>query len=101
MPFTCRLEQGSLPASLRASIKVPLGDFVVLQGIADLVWMREDDFVVLDLKTDDIDVTQAAERAALYGPQLELYAGAIQGLCGKKCRGKFFYFLRPRKLLAV
>ncbi len=101
MPFTCRLEQSGLPPSLKNIIEVPQGDFVVLQGIADLVWIRENDFMLLDLKTDDIGTSQAAERALQYQPQLELYEGAIQGMLGKECRGKLFFFLRPRMLLVV
>ena len=56
------------------------GEFVVVQGVADLVVLREAELWLLDFKTDDIAAEDVGDRTDVYRPQVELYAAALAAI---------------------
>ena len=66
---------------------VPVGK-EILAGIIDLVFLREDGWVIVDYKTDDIsDPGRKAELDALYARQVEGYAQAFTAVTGEPVVG--------------
>ena len=53
-------------------------DDIIVSGQIDLWFEDRGKLVLVDYKTDDIDAAQAAERAASYALQLQLYAMALE-----------------------
>jgi len=70
-------------------------DFIIVQGIIDLLVKTPEGLVVIDFKTDDVSADGATKRAAIYRGQLDLYAQAAAAITGDKILSKWLYFLRP------
>ena len=70
-------------------------DFIIVQGIIDLLVKTPEGLVIIDFKTDDVSADGAAKRAELYRGQLDLYAQAAAAITGDKILSKWLYFLRP------
>ena len=66
-----------------APFLLPRGDGQVLEGVIDLVFRGEDDWVVVDFKTDEI-VDTLVER---YSSQVGWYVEASRRLLGGDARG--------------
>ncbi len=75
------------------------GEFVVVQGIADLAVIRPEEIWLVDFKTDDIE--QIEERAKSYALQLQLYALALARVYGRPVTGCWLYFLAAQRAVAV
>ena len=70
-------------------------DFIIVQGIIDLLVKTPEGLVVIDFKTDDVSAEGASKRAAIYRGQLDLYAQAASAITGDNILSKWLYFLRP------
>ena len=60
--------------------KTPPGlenEFVVVQGVADLVVLLPEEIWLVDFKTDEVSPNELAERRRHYEPQLKLYAARV------------------------
>ncbi len=68
---------------------------VVLRGQIDLWFEEGGELVLVDYKTDRVKAREAASRGESYGPQLRLYALALERIAGKPPDSAFVYFLRP------
>ena len=68
---------------------------VVLRGQIDLWFEEAGELVLADYKTDDVTGREAEARAAIYAPQLRLYALAIERVVGRAPDKAIIYFLRP------
>jgi len=55
----------------------------------------------VDYKTDDISERETEARAAIYAPQLRLYALAIERVVGRSPDKAIIYFLRPNVVVDV
>ncbi len=90
-----------LPFNLRLSaleaLGEPEGDPVMVQGVIDLAFLEDGQWVLVDYKTGD--VLPGMEQAYLshYAPQLELYRLALERLTGRPVREAGLYIL-PRAL---
>lgn len=69
----------------------PEEEMILVQGIMDAYFEENGSLVLVDYKTDRIFSGQ--ELAKKYGRQLELYAGALERLSGKKVSEKIIYSL--------
>ena len=76
---------------------------MILQGVIDCYFEREDGGVVLaDYKTDRCsNDDEAAEIAAKYEIQLRLYADAIERITGKTVAEKYLFLFAMNKEIAV
>jgi ATP-dependent helicase/nuclease subunit A len=76
-------------------------EFVVVQGAADLAVLLPEEIWVVDFKTDQIPLTELAERAAHYEVQLRLYARALARIYRRPVTGAWLHFLAPQKSVEV
>ena len=75
--------------------KLKTQDFIIVQGIIDLLVKTPEGLVIIDFKTDDVSADGAAKRAAIYRGQLDLYAQAASIILGQEVKSKWLCFLRP------
>jgi len=71
-------------------------EFIVIQGIIDMLVHTADGLVVVDFKTDHVSPSQTADRARLYDRQLELYGRAASAILKSPVLAKWLYFVGPR-----
>ncbi len=74
-------------------------EYVVVQGVADCVFLEEDGLVVLDFKTDR--VKRPEELAALYAEQLQMYAAALAESYQKPVKECLLYSFRLSASVSV
>jgi ATP-dependent helicase/nuclease subunit A len=70
-------------------------DYIIVQGIIDLLIKTPKGLLVIDFKTDDVSPDYVSHRAELYRSQLALYAQAAIAITGQKVLSKWLYFLTP------
>lgn len=76
-------------------------DRVIVRGMIDCFFETPGGVVLLDYKTDSVDGDQVAERAAVYGAQLRVYAQALEAIWGKTISRRLLVFLEPRRIVPV
>ena len=64
-----------------------------MQGVADLVVFGPQEIWLLDYKTDHFDEAELAAKVHEHGPQLSLYALALERIYGKKVTRTWLHFL--------
>ena len=94
LPFTARFA----PAELDEIIGRPNGagspdEFVVVQGVADLLVRLPDEMWLLDFKTDQVKAGEIETKVAAYAPQLRLYALALERIYGRRVTRGWLHFL--------
>jgi ATP-dependent helicase/nuclease subunit A len=98
LAFTARFS----PAELAAITGVKSGpgledEFVVVQGVADLVVLLPKEIWLVDFKTDEVRSGELTEKARLYAPQLKLYAHALEKIYSRPVTALWLHFLSARK----
>jgi len=68
-------------------------EFVIVQGVADLVVFGEREIWLLDYKTDHFDEAELSAKVREHGPQLSLYAEALERIYGQKVTRTWLHFL--------
>ena len=106
MPFTARFT----PADL-AAIGVPPAaagrwegienEFIVVQGTVDLAVIGPRDIWLVDFKTDQAGPMDWEGKARLYGPQLKLYALALERIYHRPVSERWLHFLMAGRSLSV
>ncbi len=102
LAFTTRF-----PASEIAKITSPetaaglAGEFVVVQGAADLVAILPEEIWLVDFKTDRVNAASLSEKVGVYEPQLRLYAQALAQIYRRPVTQCWLYFLDARTPVAV
>jgi ATP-dependent helicase/nuclease subunit A len=76
-------------------------EFVVVQGVADLVVVGEREIWLLDFKTDHVQGSELTNRAKRYRPQLQLYAAALSAIFGKPTSRCWIHFIRAETTVEV
>jgi ATP-dependent exoDNAse (exonuclease V) beta subunit len=102
LPFTARFSPAEL---LALGIPVTPGlspdDYVVTQGIVDLAVIRERELWLVDFKTDAISPRDLSARAEMYGPQIKLYAIALERIHRRPVTERWLHFLHLGKSVAI
>ncbi len=94
LPFTARFSPAELAPITRAPLDPALaGEFVIVQGVADLVVLLPDEIWLLDFKTDDLTPRELPEKVRLYTPQLQLYAAALEKIFTRPVTWRALHFL--------
>lgn len=93
-PFTIALPVSQMDITIS-------NEFVVVQGIADMIIPAENGIILVDFKTDKIGAGAIDKRVMVYQTQLALYARAVQTILDKPVTAAYLYFLHPRILHAV
>ncbi|MBI3850605.1 MAG: UvrD-helicase domain-containing protein [Verrucomicrobia bacterium] len=108
-----RAETGSVHRELSFTSRIPLKDlahlglvqaepapveeFVVVQGVADLVVLLPGEIWLLDFKTDRLTEEELAEKVQVYEPQIRLYALALGQIYRRPVNERWLHFLNLRK----
>jgi ATP-dependent helicase/nuclease subunit A len=87
-----------LPPSV---VCLPSSEFVVVQGVIDMLVQTPKGLTVIDFKTDRVAGDEIAERAEVYRGQVELYADAAAAILKKPVLAKWLYFLTPRQAVQI
>ncbi|MGN6385432.1 MAG: 3'-5' exonuclease, partial [Verrucomicrobiota bacterium] len=94
VPFTANLDQRALSRlNMDHSLSIPKDDFVVVQGIADLIVLLKKEIWLLDFKTDHVKKGNVHELTTTYKPQLNLYAHALSSIYDRPVTRKILYFV--------
>ena len=100
LPFTLRVSREAL-AEVPFVETIPEGEFVVVQGVADLVVIRPEELWLLDFKTDRFAAAALEEKTRRYAPQLNLYALALEQIYRRPVTRRWLHFLALEKTVAV
>lgn len=94
LEFTARLTVADLRAwGLPVGANTASDEFVVVQGVADLVVRCPDSLWLLDFKTDEVTAETVTEKARDYASQLALYARALERIHGRPVTEAWLHFL--------
>jgi ATP-dependent helicase/nuclease subunit A len=102
LPFTYRVsneELSVLPAGILANLND--GEFVIVQGIADLVVIKPEEIWLLDFKTDGIGSGAVEAATAHYRPQIDLYAAALGAIYKTPVTKKWLHFFAPGETVEI
>jgi len=76
-------------------------EFVVVQGVADLVVLLPNEIWLVDFKTDDLRAGELPVKTKLYAPQLKLYALALAKIYARPVSACWLHFLSLRRSVSV
>jgi ATP-dependent helicase/nuclease subunit A len=102
-PFTARFSPAEL-AQLTGRQDPPQGlegEFVIVQGVADLVLVEPEGLTIVDFKTDRVTRATLQEKVRAYTPQLALYARALERTLHQPVHRAGLFFIDVRELVDV
>jgi ATP-dependent helicase/nuclease subunit A len=76
-------------------------EFVVVQGVADLVVLQPREIWLADFKTDDVRASDLPAKTEFYAPQLKLYARAFAKIYSRPVTRCWLHFLAARQTVNV
>ncbi|HUE36855.1 MAG TPA: PD-(D/E)XK nuclease family protein, partial [Candidatus Acidoferrum sp.] len=98
LPFTARFGPDELDNVFEKKPALDLKDeFVVVQGVADLVALMPNEIWLVDFKTDKASAKELREKIKFYSPQLKLYARALEKIYSRPVTNCWLHFLAARK----
>ena len=74
---------------------------IIVQGVIDMCFLEDGEWVVVDYKTDRIDPKAANEAAQKYALQLGLYAKALNRITDQCVKQKYIYFLETNQAILL
>lgn len=102
LPFTARLHARDLEALNLRTDAGPLGDeFVVVQGVADLVVLLPTEIWLLDFKTDNVRKKLLGTKINQYAPQLKIYGIALSRIYRRPVKRLWLHFLKARETVDI
>jgi ATP-dependent helicase/nuclease subunit A len=102
LPFTARFSPAELAEITGARVEAGLeNEFVVVQGVADLVVLLPEEIWLVDFKTDDVRGDALPEQIKLYEPQLKLYALALAKVYSRPVTNGWLHFLSARRTVEL
>jgi ATP-dependent helicase/nuclease subunit A len=102
LPFTARFTPKELERLTGAKVLPAVADeFVVVQGVADLVVVRERELWLLDFKTDQLRAGELAGKVSAYRPQLQIYAAALSAIYNQPVTRSWLHFLAVGETVEV
>jgi ATP-dependent helicase/nuclease subunit A len=98
LAFTARFSPAELATITGMKSEPGLeAEFVVVQGVADLVVLLPEEIWLVDFKTDEIRKDELPDRIKTYTPQLKLYAQALEKIYSRPVTARWLHFLSARK----
>ena len=76
-------------------------EFIVVQGVADLVVLLPKEIWLVDFKTDDIRAGELPAKTKIYAPQLKLYAHALARIYSRPATNRWLHFLSQKRSMPV
>jgi ATP-dependent helicase/nuclease subunit A len=99
LPFTFQLRNEDLTElGLEGALPVPPGEFIVTQGVADLVVFGEREIWLIDFKTDSVKPSEIVAKVAEYRAQVALYALALTRIYRKPVTRRGLFFIAAQRL---
>jgi ATP-dependent helicase/nuclease subunit A len=96
LPFTARFSPAELAVMTGAPAEAGLeSEYVIVQGVADLVVLRPDETWLIDFKTDAVTARDLPQKIKIYSPQLRLYAAALEKIFARPVTLRALHFLVP------
>ena len=98
LPFTARFSPAELAEITGLKTEAGLeNEFVVVQGVADLVVLLPKEIWLVDFKTDQVHADELPEKTRFYGPQMKLYASALAKIYTRPVSNCWLHFLSARQ----
>ena len=102
LPFTAKFSPKELDEILERKSEAGLEkEFVVVQGVADLVVLLPMEIWLVDFKTDEVRANELPETIKIYSPQLKLYARALGEIYSRPVTNCWLHFLAAQKTVDV
>ncbi len=102
LPFTARFSPAEIAKIIGGPVPVNLDDeFVVVQGVADLVVLLPAEIWLVDFKTDVVSADELGEKIKTYTPQLKLYAAALKKTFSRPVTLRALHFLAARQTVTT
>ena len=102
LAFTAKFSPAELSEIIGSKSSPELADeFIVVQGVADLVVLLPEEIWLVDFKTDEVRAGALPEKIKLYAPQLQLYARALSKIYSRPVTHGWLHFLSARKTAGV
>jgi ATP-dependent helicase/nuclease subunit A len=102
LAFTARFSPAELAAITGVKSEPGLeAEFVVVQGVADLVVLLPEEIWLVDFKTDAVRPDELPEKKRLYAPQLKLYTQALGKIYSRPVTVRCLHFLAARKTVEL
>jgi ATP-dependent helicase/nuclease subunit A len=102
LPFTAKFSPQELSKILGRGSEAGLeNEFVVVQGVADLVVLLTREIWLVDFKTDEVREDDLAGKMKIYSPQLKLYANALAKIYSRPVTNCWLHFLAAQKTVQV
>jgi ATP-dependent helicase/nuclease subunit A len=94
LPFTARFTPAEIAERIGTPAPGDLADeFIVVQGVADLVVLLPREIWLVDFKTDQVGKRELPGKIRLYTPQLLLYADALEKIFFRPVTFRALHFL--------
>jgi ATP-dependent helicase/nuclease subunit A len=102
LPFTARFAPEDLQElALTGTAGLAADEFVIVQGVADLVVIQPEEIWLVDFKSDQVGEGELGDRCRSYAPQLSLYALALQRIYQRPVTEAWLHFLALRRSVPV
>jgi ATP-dependent helicase/nuclease subunit A len=110
LPFTARFSPEELRGlglpldganETEAREGVLADEFVVVQGVCDLVVQEDNGIWLVDFKTDEFREQDLEQKTSLYASQLRLYGRALEKICRARVKERWLHFLKLNRSVAV
>ncbi len=105
LAFTARFDVIELRTLIRAGTEFDASlasdEFVVVQGVVDLVVLLPKEIWLVDFKTDEVAPAEVAAKAKHYEPQLKLYALALARIYQRPVTECQLHFLAAAKTVRI
>jgi ATP-dependent helicase/nuclease subunit A len=102
LAFTAKFDPHELSEIVGTKSSRDLEDeFVVVQGVADLVVLLPNEIWLVDFKTDEVRVADLPAKIKIYEPQLKLYASALAKIYSRPVTNCWLHFLSAQKTVDV
>ncbi|HEY1489402.1 MAG TPA: UvrD-helicase domain-containing protein, partial [Verrucomicrobiae bacterium] len=102
LPFTARFSPAEIAEITGKKSAVGLeNEFVIVQGVADLVVLLPQEIWLVDFKTDEVGVEDLQAKIKSYTPQLKLYAGALARIFARPVTNGWLHFLSARRTVKI
>jgi ATP-dependent helicase/nuclease subunit A len=98
LPFTARFSPAEISKIIIGEIPTGLeNEFVVVQGVADLVVLLPQEIWLVDFKTDALSENELPAKIQIYKPQLKLYASALAKIHLRPVTNCWLHFLSAQR----
>jgi ATP-dependent helicase/nuclease subunit A len=102
LPFTAKFSPAELAQIAGEKAEAGLeNEFVVVQGVTDLVVLLPGEIWLVDFKTDQVGADELVEKAKIYAPQMKLYARALAKIYSRPVTNCWLHFLDALKTVDV